>query len=88
MPEGINFWALQLEKAPETGTLHAQMYVCLKKPSRATGVQAIIPHVKHMHVEICKGNHQQSLDYVTKSDSAVPEEEGGWRRQDGQGTLA
>lgn len=66
------FLAWQLEKAPETGTLHYQGYICFKNPVR---LNALKKYCARAHWDARKGTHDQALAYVTKVDTQV---EGPW----------
>lgn len=58
----------QLEKAPKTGNLHVQAYVqyTTKKTKRG-----LIKQLPETNIEVCFGNSDQNIAYVTKIESRV-----------------
>lgn len=54
----------------ESGTLHVQGYVQLKKPVRYRQVQTLISpdRPSQVHVEICRGSHDQARNYIANDD--------------------
>lgn len=57
------------EVAPTTGTPHLQGYVFLKRKTRFTGVQKLLP--PGAHIEAAGGTHEQNRDYCSKSGNFV-----------------
>lgn len=69
--------------------MHIQGYIELASPSKYTAVKKIL-NDNTAHVEPAQGNPQQCIDYATKEDTRVSEEDGGWSvyygdEPDGQG---
>lgn len=52
----------------DNGTPHIQGFMALKKKSTITGVRKHFPSGFSMHMEACKGNAQQNIDYCTKGE--------------------
>lgn len=69
----VKFVVWQLEKAPETGTLHWQGFISFHRPRRINWLKRYCSRTAHF--EVRKGTFQQAYDYCTKSDSRV---EGPW----------
>jgi len=70
----IGFIAFQLEKAPETGTIHYQGYVQFTKKKRLPSVKSLIS--RRAHVEIARGTADECITYNTKEESRI---EGPWQ---------
>lgn len=71
------YYAMQLEKCPETGRYHIQGYLHVKKKC---GISSIIQKFKdcedawfwcNPHFEKCKSTHLHCLNYCTKEDTRV-----------------
>ena len=52
----------------DNGTPHIQGFMALKKKSTITGVRKHFPSGFSMHLEACKGNAQQTINYCTKGE--------------------
>lgn len=72
LPEECRTLVFQLEKAPETGHLHLQGYLALKRKARATHVKLVLqelfggqPHVEKAH------NPRAAYEYAKKEESRV-----------------
>lgn len=76
----------QREKCPETGRLHWQGYVELKKPGRVRGTVASLGG--ECHLDARKGTRDEARDYCRKEESRVsdPVEHGEWI--EGQGARS
>lgn len=59
----------QLEKCPNTGRLHWQVYAELTKPCRISAVKGIFG--RRAHIEFRKGSKHQAVEYCTKEDTRV-----------------
>lgn len=59
----------QLEKAPETGTMHYQGYVIIKSRPRFNALKTMYP--KEIHWERRRGSHKQAVAYVSKDDTRI-----------------
>jgi hypothetical protein len=59
----IQYYCVGRETSPSTGTPHLQGYAELDAPYR---LSSIFTWITGWHVEACKGNQQQNLDYVRK----------------------
>lgn len=70
--ERISRAVCQEEKAPETGRLHLQVYVCFKNQKRLSEVKLFF-NDNTAHCEKAKGSHQQNYAYCTKEDTATGE---------------
>lgn len=58
-------WAgFQLEKC-ESGKRHLQGYVFYKQPRQWHFIKRLLK-CKHVHIEECKGSHDDNVAYVTK----------------------
>lgn len=64
----IVYYVFQLEKAPATGQLHYQGYVRLSASVTLSYFRSVFGNLKP-HLEICKGNEKQNIEYCTKDES-------------------
>jgi len=69
---GLRFAVAQVESAPETGTLHLQVYAEFKRSLRLTEVYKRIPG----HWEYIRGTRTDAMKYCSKTDTRV---DGPWR---------
>lgn len=78
----VQFVIFQIEKAPETGALHAQGYLELKKPAKYSTVQGYM-ECGQFHIEVCGGSQEDNIKYCTKEETRVegPFEHGERKRQ-------
>jgi len=58
----------QLERAPTTGQIHLQGFICLEKNTRLTGVSKLLPHA---HLVVMRGTVKQNIEYCGKEASKV-----------------
>lgn len=63
----IRYFCGQIEKCPDSGRLHAQMYTEWKSSRRITEVIKAIPS----HVENRKGTRTEARDYCRKAETRV-----------------
>ncbi len=63
-PTTMQYLIAGLEKAPTTGTIHLQGYVCLNSRKRLTGVRKLFPHGTHL--EKMRGTTEEAIDYCKK----------------------
>lgn len=70
--EHMSYLVYQIEKAPETGRLHAQGYVELHNAKTFSALQKVIGKA---HLESRKGTAKQAREYCMKEESRV---EGPW----------
>lgn len=70
LPAGIKYMIYQLEKCPETGTLHYQGYLELEKPTRMNAVKRLFGS-NSMHLEKRMGTQQEAIDYCRKDETRV-----------------
>lgn len=71
----------QKEQAPETGTIHLQLYAEFKRPIPMSRVKSLF-RCDSIHVEAARAGHRANHDYVTKEDSRVTGI-GAWRIETG-----
>lgn len=74
--EDIAYFVIKLERAKQTGHLHGQGFLALKRIKRLGQVKEFL--LSGCHIEMMKGTVRQSVDYVKKSETTVPEQDGGW----------
>lgn len=60
------YYVFQLEKAPTTGTLHAQGYVELSTPSKLATIKRVLG--RRVHVEMAIASREQNRAYCTKTE--------------------
>lgn len=84
-PEVI-FIAGQLEECPDTNRLHVQGYIIVTPRLAMKKVKSFFDPMKP-HLEPRRGSHEQALAYVTKEDTSVSEEDGGFRFQFGKAAV-
>lgn len=72
VPEGVKFFAGQVEKCPNTQRLHVQAWIRLDRPIRKPAVIRLFEGIDpDIHVEVQRGNNDQALEYVTKEDTKM-----------------
>lgn len=57
------------EIAPETGHEHIHVYVCYDNTLKMN-----LKKTCGAHIEVCRGNHQQNVDYIKKDGDVILEE--------------
>ncbi len=65
--ENVQYYIFGKEVAPNTGTLHLQGYMELKKQMSLSAVKRVLG-CNHAHIEIRRGNQDQAIDYCKKED--------------------
>ncbi len=68
LPNQMTYLIAGRERAPETGTIHLQGYVCFRTRKRLPGVKKIYPRA---HIEQCEGTPQQNITYCSKDGDFV-----------------
>lgn len=66
--KGITTGGVWGREIGDNGTPHIQGFMALKKKSTITGIRKHFPEGFSMHMEACKGNAQQNIDYCTKGE--------------------
>lgn len=74
-PDSYRYMMCQIERAPTTGKLHLQGFICFERNKRA-GAVARMPEFQHAHIEVMRGTVKQNEEYCSKEDSKV---KGPWR---------
>lgn len=81
LTNSVTFLCAQLEVSPTTQKKHVQLYFELANNARMTKVKAIFEN-QHAdppgHFEIARGSSDQCIEYCTKEESRVSEDEGGF----------
>jgi len=70
----LSFCCFQIERCPDTGRIHGQMYLEFSSVRMMSYVVALLKStisVKHPYVAIRKGTQQQAIDYSTKGETAL-----------------
>lgn len=80
--EEIAYFVIKLERAPVTGHLHGQGFLALKQRKRLSQVKGML--LGGVHIEMMRGTVRQSVDYVKKSATTVPVQDGGWMVEFGE----
>lgn len=70
LPSGVRRMVYQMEKAPETGTIHFQGYLEMEKQVRLTIVKKV-PGLERAHLEMRNGTPAEAYAYCTKEESRV-----------------
>jgi len=68
---GVEYLVVGREKAPSTGTLHYQGYVCFSDKLRLSQVRDHFAPHKQVHAEKMRGSPQQASEYCMKSETRV-----------------
>lgn len=66
----IQYFVYQIERAPDTGRLHIQAYLCLRDRARLPGVKQLVKD-QTVHCEPRRGTHKQAVDYCTKEETRI-----------------
>jgi hypothetical protein len=66
----MQYMVYQREQCPDTGRLHWQGYVQMKKTCRFGGAKEALP--TGAHIEKARGSPKDNKDYCTKDESRVP----------------
>lgn len=61
----ITYFAFGLHTAPTTGTKHFHVFIWFKNSTTFDRVKKLMP--EGAHIEACKGNAEQNIDYITNS---------------------
>lgn len=70
--EHIRYFVAGEEKCPTTGKVHYQAYISLNKQYRLKGLKELVGD-QTVHVEKCKGNEQQNIEYCKKDGNIYRE---------------
>lgn len=68
IPDGCVYAVCQVERAPQTGKLHLQLYLAFEKNKRFGAIKRLFPH---SHIEKAKGDADDNTKYCTKEDTRV-----------------
>ena len=61
----IIYFAFGFHTAPTTGTTHIHLFIWFKNSTTFSRVKKLLP--EGTHIEACKGNAEQNIDYITNS---------------------
>lgn len=67
----VEYFVLQEEEAPTTGTHHWQGFCILKKKEKINWMQRRFPHGTHF--EVARGTNQEASEYCKKDETHVPD---------------